>query len=60
MKKITLVLCFFMMASSVSAAGIESVTNEEEPVVVQAEPAKQEENILIQLIAVLVAWFLLL
>ena len=60
MKKLVLVALYIMVAGSVSAAGIESMVLEAEPLVAQTNVSSDQESMLVQIILVLATLFILL
>lgn len=60
MKKLVLVVLYIMVAGSLSAAGVESMVLEAEPLVEKANIPSEQKSVFLQLIAILAAWFLLL
>ena len=60
MKKLVLVVLYIMVAGSLSAAGVESMVLEAEPLVEKANIPSEQKSGFLQLIAILAAWFLLL
>ena len=49
-----------MVAGTVSAAGVENMVLEAEPLVEQANISSEQKSVFLQLIAILAVWFLLL
>jgi len=49
-----------MVAGAVSAAGVENIVLEAEPIVEQTNISSEQKNVFLQLISILAAWFLLL
>lgn len=60
MKKLALIILYIMVAGAVSAAGVEDIVLEAEPIVEQANISSEQKNVFLQLISILAAWFLLL
>ena len=60
MKKLALIILYIMVAGAVSAAGVENIVLEAEPIVEQANISSEQKNVFLQLISILAAWFLLL
>ena len=60
MKKLALIILCIMFAGAVSAAGVENMVLEAEPLVEQANISSEQKSVFLQLIAILAAWFLLL
>jgi len=60
MKKLALIILYIMVAGAVSAAGVENIVLEAEPIVEQANVSSEQKNVFLQLISILAAWFLLL
>jgi len=60
MKKLALTILYIMVAGAVSAAGVENIVLEAEPIVEQANISSEQKNVFLQLISILAAWFLLL
>ena len=60
MKKLVLVVLYIMVAGTVSAAGVENMVLEAEPLVEQANISSEQKSVFLQLIAILAVWFLLL
>ena len=60
MKKLGLIILYIMVAGTVSAAGVENIVLEAEPLVEQANISSEQKNVFLQLIAILAVWFLLL
>ena len=60
MKKLALIILCIMVAGAVSAAGVENMVLEAEPLVEQANISSEQKSVFLQLIAILAAWFLLL
>jgi hypothetical protein len=60
MKKLALIILYIMVAGAVSAAGVENIVLEAEPIIEQANISSEQKNVFLQLISILAAWFLLL
>jgi hypothetical protein len=60
MKKLGLIILYIMVAGTVSAAGVENIVLEAEPLVEQANISSEQKSVFLQLIAILAVWFLLL
>ena len=60
MKKLGLIILYIMVAGTVSAAGVENMVLEAEPLVEQANISNEQKSVFLQLIAILAVWFLLL
>jgi len=60
MKKLALTILYIMVAGAVSAAGVENIVLEAEPIIEQANISSEQKNVFLQLISILAAWFLLL
>ena len=60
MKKLALTILYIMVADAVSAAGVENIVLEAEPIIEQANISSEQKNVFLQLISILAAWFLLL
>lgn len=60
MKKLALIILYIMVAGAVSAAGVENIVLEAEPIVEQTNISSEQKNVFLQLISILAAWFLLL
>ena len=60
MKKLALTILYIMVAGAVSAAGVENIVLEAEPIVEQTNISSEQKNVFLQLISILAAWFLLL
>ena len=59
-KKLALTILYIMVAGAVSAAGVENIVLEAEPIIEQANISSEQKNVFLQLISILAAWFLLL
>ena len=60
MKKLALIILYIMVAGAVSAARVENIVLEAEPIVEQTNISSEQKNVFLQLISILAAWFLLL
>ena len=60
MKKLVLVVLYILVAGSVSAAGVESMVLEAEPLVEQTNVSSDQESMLVQIILILATLFILL
>ena len=60
MKKLALIILYITVACAVSAAGVENIVLEAEPIVEQTNISSEQKNVFLQLISILAAWFLLL
>jgi len=60
MKKLVLVVLYILVAGSVSAAGVESMVLEAEPLVEQTHVSGDQESMLVQIILILATLFILL
>ena len=60
MKKLALIILYIMVAGAVSAAGVENIVLEAEPIVEQTNISSEQKNVFLQLISILAAWILLL
>ena len=60
MKKLVLVVLYILVAGSVSAAGVESMVLEAEPLVEQTNLSGDQESMLVQIILILATLFILL
>ena len=60
MKKLVLVVLYISVAGSVSAAGVESMVLEAEPLVEQTNVSGEQESMLVQIILILATLFILL
>jgi hypothetical protein len=60
MKKLVLVVLYILVAGSVSAAGVESMVMEAEPLVEQTNVSSDQESMLVQIILILATLFILL
>ena len=60
MKKLVLVVLYILVAGSVSAAGVEIMVLEAEPLVAQTNVSSDQESMLVQIILILATLFILL
>jgi hypothetical protein len=60
MKKLVLVVLYILVAGSVSAAGVESMVMEAEPLVEQTNVSSDQESMLVQIILIVATLFILL
>jgi hypothetical protein len=60
MKKLVLVVLYILVAGSVSAAGVEIMILEAEPLVEQTNVSSDQESMLVQIILILATLFILL
>ena len=60
MKKLALIILYITVAGAVSAAGVENIVLEAEPIFEQTNISSEQKNVFLQLISILAAWFLLL
>ena len=60
MKKLVLVVLYILVAGSVSAAGVEIMILEADPLVEQTNVSSDQESMLVQIILILATLFILL
>ena len=60
MKKLVFVVLYILVTGSVSAAGVESMVLEAEPLVEQTNVSGEQESMLVQIILILATLFILL